>query len=95
MVLVNKKKQKKKLYIMGLFSKNFSIVLVTIIIVGFNIYLSLNIYEFFFLDETDSFRVFKLLRKILLLLTLSTINFYLLDRVLKFFFFTNKKSHNV
>jgi len=81
---------------MGLLSRNFSIVLVTIIIVAFNIYLSLNIYEFFLLEENDSFRVFKLLRKILLLLTLSTVNFYLLNRVLKFFFYTNKNTdHHV
>ena len=77
-------------------SKNFSIILVTLIIVGFNIYLSLNIYEFFLFEENDSYRFFKLLRKILLLLTLSAVNFYLLNRVLKFFFYTNKKTdHHV
>ena len=77
---------------MGLVNKNSSIILVTVVVVVFNLYLSSNIFQFFLLDTNNSYSVFKLVRKILLFLTLSSINYYLLNRILKFFFYKHKRN---
>ena len=75
---------------MGLFNKKYLILLVTMLVVSFNIYFSLHIFDFYFLEEDNSYRTLKVLRRIFLILTLTSINFYILGFILPYFYTTNQ-----
>ena len=75
---------------MNLFKKKYLVLLVTMLVVSFNIYLSLHIFDFYFLGEDNSYRALKVLRRIFLILTLTSINFYILGFILPYFYTTNQ-----
>ena len=64
--------------------------MVTVLVVSFNIYLTFQIFDFYFLEEDNSFRTLRVLRRLFLILTLASINFYILDFILPYFYTNNK-----
>jgi len=71
---------------MVFFKKKYLVLLMTTLVVSFNIYLSLHIFDFYFSGEDNSYRTLKLLRRIFLIFTLASINYYILDFILPYFF---------
>lgn len=80
---------------MNLFKKKYLVLLVTMLVVPFNIYTSLHIFDFYFLEEDNCYRTLKILRRIFLVLTLTSINFSILSFILPYFCTTNQKNLNV